>query len=126
MATANPTGTHKPVPLPSGSRLSRVWLWRGLGGLMLLIALLLLVFWGTIHRYAMAGTAFGAHLGCTCHYLGGRTLKDCRKDFEPGMSMIFLSADAKAKSVTARFPLIASQTATLRDGAGCALEKWPD
>ena len=121
MATPN-----QPVPLPASSRLSRRWLLRGFWGLVLVGAVMLAVFWGTIHRYATAGAAFGAHLGCTCHYLGGRTLKDCTKDFEPGMSLIFLSADAKAKSVTARFPLISSQTATLRDGAGCVLEKWVD
>jgi hypothetical protein len=30
----------------------------------------------------------------------------------------------QARSVTARFPLLASQTATYREGWGCVLEKW--
>jgi hypothetical protein len=28
--------------------------------------------------------------------------------------------------VTARFPLLASKTATFRDGQGCVLETWAD
>ena len=49
-----------------------------------------------------------------------------RKDFEPGMELVTLSEDAAAKTVTARFPLLASQTATYREGPGCQLEPWRD
>ena len=35
-----------------------------------------------------------------------------------------LSEDVPAKTVTARFPLIASETATYRPGLGCQLEPW--
>ena len=41
-----------------------------------------------------------------------------------GMELVILSEDAEAKSVTARFPLLANETATLRDGYGCVLEPW--
>ena len=40
------------------------------------------------------------------------------------MEVVFLSEDAEAKSVTARVPLIASATATYREGFGCLLEPW--
>jgi hypothetical protein len=40
------------------------------------------------------------------------------------MDLITLSEDTSARSVTARFPLIAGQTATYRDGWGCVLERW--
>ena len=40
------------------------------------------------------------------------------------MALITLSEDAKARSVTARFPLLSSQTAQFREGEGCVLEKW--
>ena len=42
------------------------------------------------------------------------------------MDLVMLSEDDKAKTVTASFPLIASQTATFHDGAGCVLEPWRD
>lgn len=77
-----------------------------------------------IQGYASAGTSFGARVACSCRFVGGRELGDCEKDFEPGMSMVFLSEDAEAKSVTAYIPLVASQTATYREGYGCVLEKW--
>jgi hypothetical protein len=70
------------------------------------------------------GTAFGARTACSCRYIAGRPLEDCEKDFEPGMEVVFLSEDEEEKSVTARVPLIASATATYRDGFGCVLEPW--
>lgn len=78
----------------------------------------------TLKGYAEAGTSFGARIACSCRYVGGRELGDCKKDFEPGMSAVFLSEDADAKSVTAYIPLVESQTATYREGYGCVLEKW--
>jgi len=73
---------------------------------------------------AVAGTAYGARLGCSCRFVGGRGLEDCRKDFEPGMGLIGLSEDEASRSVTASFPLLASQTATYREGYGCVLQQW--
>jgi len=73
---------------------------------------------------AVTGTAYGARVACSCRFIGGRDLKDCEKDFEPGMGLVSLSEDAEAKSVTASVPLLASQTATFKEGYGCVLEKW--
>lgn len=73
-----------------------------------------------------AGTAYGARIACSCRHAGGRDLADCRKDFEPGMELVMLSEDEKAKSVTASVPLIARQTATWHEGYGCLLEPWRD
>jgi hypothetical protein len=39
------------------------------------------------------------------------------------MSMVMLSADETARTVTARVPLI-SPDRNLRTGEGCVLEKW--
>ena len=83
-------------------------------------------FWPTIHSYGLAGAAYGARVACSCRYAGGRSIGDCRKDFEPGMGLVMLSEDTAAKSVTARFPLVAAQTATFRVGEGCILEPWQD
>ena len=65
-------------------------------------------------------------MACSCSYVGGRDLSDCKKDFEPGMALVMVSEDEDARSVTARFPFLSSQTATYREGAGCVLEPWED
>ena len=83
-------------------------------------------FWQPIHGRAVAGASYGAHAACTCRHVSGRSLADCRKDFLPGMGMVTLSEDTQARSVTARVPLLASQTAAYRAGEGCVLEPWAD
>jgi len=113
MATVNPAADPK-------SKLRRRALWLGLA----LLAALLVWFWGPLHAYARTGAAFGARVACSCRFVGGRELGDCKKDFEPGMELVMLSEDAQAKSVTARFPGLASETATYRPGFGCQLEPW--
>lgn len=113
MATVNPAADPR-------KKLRRRVLLLGLA----LVAGLALWFWGTINAYARTGAAFGARVACSCRFVGGRELGDCRKDFEPGMGLILLSEDAQAKSVTASFPLLASETATYRPGLGCQLEPW--
>ena len=113
MATVNP-------PRTQAASLRRRAL---LLGLALLVGLAMW-FWGPANAYAQTAASFGARVACSCRYLGGRDLSDCRKDFEPGMGLLMLSEDAPAKSVTARFPLLARETATYRPGLGCQLEPW--
>lgn len=117
--------TAKPTRLPPRQRtLRRFMLRRVLPFVLLALFAVLAVMWPTVHRYGLTGASYGARVGCSCHYLGGRGLSDCRKDFEPGMALVVLSADEEAKSITARFPLVATQTATYREGEGCVLETW--
>lgn len=104
------------------ARRSRLWLaWAGLalvaGGLW---------FRQPIMGYANTGASYAAHVGCSCRHIGGRPLESCRDDFEPGMAAIMLSEDSEARSVTARFPLLSTQTATYREGQGCVLQPWRD
>jgi hypothetical protein len=109
-----------PNPISAPRSLRRKALLAGLA----LVAGLIAWFWKPMHGYAQAGAAFGARVACSCRYVGGRTLADCRKDFEKGMGLVMLSEDGAAKTVTARFPLLATQTATYREGLGCQLEPW--
>ncbi|WP_417613645.1 hypothetical protein [Parasphingorhabdus sp.] len=67
------------------------------------------------------GTAYGARVACSCHYIGGRDIKDCEKDFEPGMEIIGLDVDGEQKRVTASVPMIESATAEFREGWGCIM-----
>ena len=101
------------------SRLILVWA-------AVLVLAAIAFFWDSMTSYARIGTSYAARVGCSCRFVAGRDLSDCRDDFEPGMGLVVLSEDAEAKSVTARFPLISTQTATFREGEGCRLEAWDD
>ena len=61
-----------------------------------------------------------------CRYVAGRPLGDCAKDFEPGMGLVWLSENAASRTITARYAILASQTASWRPGFGCMLEPWKD
>tara|TARA_B100000678_G_scaffold250966_1_gene226061 strand:- start:78 stop:491 length:414 start_codon:yes stop_codon:yes gene_type:complete len=102
---------------------------------ILLVAVLVLLSVGAIgwfanraaiHGYAVTGASYAARVACSCRYVGGRSIGDCAKDKIAGMELVRLSDDPETKSVTATFPLVASQTATYREGYGCVLEKWAD
>ena len=73
---------------------------------------------------ALAGTAYAARVACSCRFVAGRSMEDCRKDKLAGMGMIALTADESTRSVTASMPLVARDTARYRDGYGCMLQDW--
>lgn len=116
-APDRPGGPYAPPP-------RRRWRWRLALLVVALAAVPVAVFWKPIHGNAITGAAYGARVACSCRFVGGRPIGDCGKDFEPGMGLVTLSEDAEAKSVTARVPLLAKQTATYREGWGCVLEPW--
>ena len=101
-------------------------MFRTLFWLAVLLLGLLAFFWKPLNSSAVTGASYGARVACSCRFAGGRDLADCRKDFEPGMALVTLSEDKQDRSVTARFPLLSSQTARYREGAGCVLEPWAD
>jgi len=115
MATAKRT--------PLGKR--RTWP-RMLAVSVVLLGALAWFYRAPIAGYTTAGTAFGARMACSCRYVAGRPLAQCRTDFEPGMKLVFLSDDDETRTVTARVPLLARESATWREGMGCALEPWRD
>lgn len=71
------------------------------------------------------GVGYGAHVICSCRYIGGRSLQNCYNDYEPGMEPISIAEDAEAKRITASVPLLASRSAQFREGLGCVLEPLP-
>jgi len=71
------------------------------------------------------GVGYGAHVVCSCRYIGGRDMQSCYNDYEPGMEMISVSDDEEEKRVTASVPLLASRSAQFREGLGCVLEPLP-
>ena len=123
----------KPAPRSSaGTRMgsgaastprSRRWLWVLLA-LAIVLAAAAYVFRAPIAGYGNAGTAYSARVACSCRFVAGRDLDDCGKDQLTGMELVMLSEDAEEKSVTATFPLVSSETARLKDGYGCVLDRW--
>jgi len=83
-----------------------------------------LAFRTEINGYGSIASAYSARVACSCRYVAGRPLEDCAKDKLAGMEAVTLVEDEEAKSVTARFPLVASATATYRKGYGCVLEPY--
>lgn len=77
-----------------------------------------------INGYGSIASAYSARVACSCRFVAGRSLDDCTKDKLAGMEAVTLVEDVEAKSVTARFPLVAEATATYREGYGCVMEKW--
>lgn len=121
MATARDVEKGANPPLSS-----RRWRRRGLL-LAALLGLAALVWnWRPLTADAVTDAAYAARLACPCRFVAGRPLSDCRRDFEPGMGLVMLSEDVATRSVTARVPLLASQTATFREGEGCQLDPWND
>jgi len=92
------------------------------GALFLLILATLFAYnYNAIKGELDVGTAYGARVACSCHFLGGRDIEDCSKDFEPGMEVIGLSLDEEHKRVTASALLMGSATAEFREGWGCVI-----
>jgi alpha-D-ribose 1-methylphosphonate 5-phosphate C-P lyase len=83
-----------------------------------------LAFREQIDGYGSIASAYSARVACSCRYVAGRPIEDCAKDKLAGMEAVTLVEDVETKSVTARFPLVASATATYREGYGCVLEPY--
>ena len=105
--------------------LSRIALWLFVL-IVAAVAVGLYVYREPIKGYAEVGTSYAARVACSCRFVAGRSLEDCEKDKLGGMELVTLSDDLDAKSVTARFPLVTSNTASYKKGYGCVLEEWED
>lgn len=95
-----------------------------------IIVLLILLIAAVVYAMRMKptielGVGYGAHVVCSCRYIGGRDMQSCYNDYEPGMEMISVSDDEENKRITASVPLLASRSAQFREGLGCVLEPLP-
>ena len=70
------------------------------------------------------GVGYAARVACGCRFVEGRSLAQCRTDFEAGMEPIRLREDAAAKSVTAYVPLIANRSARFDPVLGCQPDRF--
>lgn len=92
----------------------------------MLVLVVLAWSWSSLRAFAVTGVSYGVRVACPCRFIAGRDLASCKDDFRSGFGPLWLSEDAEDKSVTAWSPLLASQTATFREGQGCVLETWDD
>lgn len=90
-----------------------------MAAIVLALAVLAFVYGPGLSAQADAGTGFGARIACSCHFVEGRPIGQCRDDFEDGMGLVRLSADDEARTVTASVPLLSSTTMQYREGWGC-------
>ncbi|MCB2050329.1 MAG: hypothetical protein KDE63_02760 [Novosphingobium sp.] len=97
-------------------------------GLVLVAAIVAVVYGRPIQREAALAAAYSARVGCSCRFVSGRPLGECRAalDVEDGSSFVMLSEDEDDRSVTARVPVLASDRATYRPGWGCILDRYND
>lgn len=91
------------------------------------VVLLLLLAAATVYAIRMKpqielGVGYGAHVVCSCRYIGGRDMESCYNDYEPGMELIRMHEDEAEKRITASVPFIASRSAQFREGLGCVLD----
>lgn len=107
----------------SGQQAARRNRSRKLGFAMLGIAALLMLAavwkWPSIKGYARIGTAYSAHIVCSCRYIGGRDMESCATDREDGMGMIRLSEDTEKQRVYASIPFFGKAIAEKRGDYGC-------
>jgi len=80
--------------------------------------------WRSINAMADLDASYGARMACSCRYVSGRSLSDCRNDLEQRLGLTLLREDDEERSVTAYVPLLSSQTASFSEGNGCMLEPW--
>lgn len=114
--------TAKPQTAPTPSRQSRPK--RRIATVLTVLALAALAFgWHALAARARLASAQAARLTCTCRYVANRPSQDCGHRVS---RLVWLSEDASGRAITARVPLLASERATLRDGAGCQLGPWKD
>lgn len=123
MATAKVIGTGDRQP--SRWRRNLVLAALALGGGVLALS------WSGLREEARIGTAYAARVGCTCRYVSNRPLASCKGDIAVAAlgrtaSLMRLSEDAGARTVSASVPLLWSETATYEPGGGCLLEPWTD
>ncbi|QXQ06591.1 hypothetical protein KX816_00405 [Sphingosinicellaceae bacterium] len=73
-------------------------------------------------KRAYLASGYVAHVVCSCRYAGGRDMKSCATDFEPGMEIVQMSDDPAAKRITAWVPGIARRSASFKGEYGCSFD----
>lgn len=90
--------------------------------LLLIIAAIAVYIFYNLASYkgnAQLGAGYASHVMCSCRYIQGRSLEDCKKDFEPGMEIVSLSDDPDNKRLSASVIFLSKAVAEHRGDFGC-------
>ena len=87
-------------------------------------AALLLAAWQVTNMVASAdvGAAAMAKVSCSCVFVEGRELADCRKDNPPGFDSVQVSVDPAARTATGSVFGLIHRKASYSPDYGCTLE----
>jgi hypothetical protein len=112
---ATPTFTKRAAP----PTLKRRYILPVVGSVALIALAWLAYNYQSIKGQAELAAAYGAHIACSCRYIAGREIENCKRDFEPGMEMLNVVDDPENKRVIASIPFLAKAMAERRGAFGC-------
>ena len=90
------------------------------GGAVLVLGLAYLA-WATVSS-ASVGAAAMAKVTCSCVFIDGRSLEDCRADDPPGFESIQVVVDQSEKTATGSVFALIKSRAKFNEQFGCTLE----
>ena len=92
---------------------------------LLIVALLALGLWkwSEWRNGAQAGSAYAAHVFCSCRYVEGRGAENCQQEASLEADFVRITDQPEQKRVTASVFLLGNASARLKPGYGCLLEK---
>ncbi len=90
--------------------------------LLALIVLYVAMQFPVFQKKAELGSAYAAQVGCSCHFIEGRSIASCMDDMESGAWMVSMAANDSEGTVTGSVPILASRTARHDAIMGCQLQ----
>lgn len=90
--------------------------------LLLLIIIYLIIQFPVFQKKAELGSAYAAQVGCSCHFIEGRSIGSCETDLEEAAWMVSMAAGDSEGTVTGSVPVLASRTAHYDKLMGCQLQ----
>lgn len=84
-----------------------------------LLVILFIVNLSFIKGQSRVGSAYAAHVTCSCRYIQGNGLDSCKRDKTAGMEIVSISDEPDNKRVTASVPFLAEAVAEYRGDYGC-------
>ncbi len=116
-ATSDPQSSQSQQPARKPWRSVRFWI------LLFAAAIFAVFLWNyrALKGQAEIGTAYAAHIACSCRYIAGRDLESCKGDLEAGTEIVSLVDDPANKRITASVPLMSDAVAERRGDYGCII-----
>ena len=90
--------------------------------LLVLVVVYLAIQFPVFQKKAELGSAYAAQVGCSCHFMEGRSIGSCETDLEEAAWMVSMTADDSNGTVTGSVPVLASRTAKYDTLMGCQIQ----